>query len=88
MSDQLRVSLYMVTMLQCTQEHKVCNMDIKIVTLVVKGNANLGVSTNWQETIQVESRSVALCYVFYLKLRGYIWPGLFSKFGLFMDNMS
>ena len=41
MSNQWRVSMYMVTILQCTQEQKVCNMEIEIVTLVVKGNVRL-----------------------------------------------
>ena len=47
-----------------TQERKVCNMEIEIVTFVVKGSAKLTVPTDWQEQIQVGSRSVALRRVF------------------------
>ena len=43
-------------------------MEIEIVTLVVKESAKLTVPTNWQEQIQVGSRSVALRRVFDLKL--------------------
>ena len=43
-------------------------MEIEIVTFVVKGSAKLTVSTDWQEQIQVGSRSVALRRVFDLKL--------------------
>ena len=50
-----------------TQERKVCNMEIEIVTFVVKGSTKLTVPTNCQEQIQVGSRSIAL---FDLKLRG------------------
>ena len=53
-----------------TQERNVCNMEIEIVTFVVKGSAKLTVPTDWQEQIQVGSRSVALRRVFDLKLRG------------------
>ena len=49
-------------------------MEIEIVTFVVKGSAKLTVPTDWQEQIQVGSRSVALRRVFDLKLMGYIWP--------------
>ena len=45
-------------------------MEIEIVTFVVKGSAKLTVPTDWQEQIQVGSRSVALRRVFDLKLRG------------------
>ena len=45
-------------------------MEIEIVTFVVKGSTKLTVSTDWQEQIQVGSRSVALRRVFDLKLRG------------------
>ena len=45
-------------------------MEIEMVTLVVKGSAKLAVPTNWQEQIQVGSRSVAHRRVFDLKLRG------------------
>ena len=31
------------------QERKVCNIKIKIVTLVVKGSVKLTVPTDWQE---------------------------------------
>ena len=53
-----------------TQERKVCNMEIEIVTFVVKGSAKLTVPMDWQEQTQVGSRSVALRRVFDLKLRG------------------
>ena len=53
-----------------TQERKVCNMEIEIVTFIDKGNAKLTVPTDWQEQIQVGSRCVALRCVFDLKLRG------------------
>ena len=56
-----------------TQERKVCNMEIEIVTFVVNGSAKLNVPTDWQEQIQVGKRSVALRLVFDVKLRGYIW---------------
>ena len=49
-------------------------MEIKTVTIVVKGNVKLTVPTDWQEWIQVGSRSVALRRVFDLKSGGYIWP--------------
>ena len=45
-------------------------MEIDIVTLVVKGSAKLTVPTDWQEQIQVGSRSVAVRCVFDLKIRG------------------
>ena len=45
-------------------------MEIEIVAFVVKGSAKLTVPTDWQEQIQVGSRSVALRRVFDLKLRG------------------
>ena len=45
-------------------------MEIEIVTFVVKGSMKLTVPTDWQEQIQVGSRSVALRRVFDLKLRG------------------
>ena len=45
-------------------------MEIEIVTFVVKGIAKLTVPTDWQEQIQVGSRSFALRRVFDLKLRG------------------
>ena len=44
-------------------------MEIEIVTFVVKGSAKLTIPTDWQEQIQVGSRSVALRRVFDLKLR-------------------
>ena len=43
-------------------------MEIEIVTFVVKGSAKLTVPIDWQEQIQVGSRSVALRRVFDLKL--------------------
>ena len=49
---------------------KVCNMEIEIVTFVVKGSTKLPVPTDRQEQIKVGSRSVALRRVFDLKLRG------------------
>ena len=42
-------------------------MEIEIVTFVVKGSMKLTVPTDWQEQIQVGSRSVALRRVFDLK---------------------
>ena len=45
-------------------------MEIEIVTFVVKGSMKLTVPTDWQEQIQVGSRSVALRRVFDLKLWG------------------
>ena len=45
-------------------------MKIEIVTFVVKGSAKLTVPTDWQEQIQVGSRSVSLRCVFDLMLRG------------------
>ena len=53
-----------------TQERKVCNMEIEIVTFVVKGSAKLTFPTDWQWQIHVESRRVALRRVFDLKHRG------------------
>ena len=43
-------------------------MEIGIVKLVVKGNTKLIVPADWQEQIQVGSRSVVLRRVFHLKL--------------------
>ena len=62
-----------------TQERKVCNMEIEIVTFVVKGSATLTVPIEWQEQIQVGRRSVALRRVFDLK---------FSKSELLIDKTS
>ena len=45
-------------------------MEIEIVTFVVKGCMKLTIPTDWQEQIQVGSRSVAVRHVFDLKLRG------------------
>ena len=45
-------------------------MEIEIVTFVVKGSTELTVPTDWQEQIQVGSRSVVLRRVFDLKFRG------------------
>ena len=45
-------------------------MEIEIITLVVKGSAKLTVPTDYQEQIQVRSKSVVFCRVFDLKLRG------------------
>ena len=53
-----------------TQKRKVCNKEIEIATSVVKGSAKLTVPTDWQEQIQVGSRSAALRLVFDLKRRG------------------
>ena len=53
-----------------TQERKVCDMEVKIVTFVVKGSVQLTVPPDRQEKIQVGSRGVALIRVFYLKLSG------------------
>ena len=52
-----------------TQERKVCNVEIEIVALVVKGSLKSTVLSYWQEQIQAASRSVALRRVFDLKLR-------------------
>ena len=52
------------------QEREDCNMEIEIVTLVVKGSAKLTVPIDWQQQIQVASRSFAIRGVFDLKLRG------------------
>ena len=52
-------------------------MEIEIVTFVVKGSMKLTVPTDWQEQIQVGSRSVAFRRVFDLKLKRrrciYMW---------------
>ena len=53
-----------------TQERKICNMEIEIVTLVVKKSAKLTDPTDWQEQIRVRSRSFAFRRVFDLKFRG------------------
>ena len=53
-----------------TQERKVCDMDVEIVTFVVKGSAQLTVPLDRLEYIQVGSRGVALRRVFHLKLSG------------------
>ena len=53
-----------------SQERKFCNMEIEIVTFIVKGNVKLTVPTDWQEKIQVGSRCVALRRVSDLKLSG------------------
>ena len=45
-------------------------MEIEIATFVVKESTKLTVPTDWQEQIQVGSRSVALRRVFDLKFRG------------------
>ena len=43
-----------------TQERNICEMEIKIVTLIVKGIVKLPVPPNRHEDIQVRSRSVTL----------------------------
>ena len=53
-----------------TQELKVCDMEVEIVTFVVKGSVPLAVPPDRQELIQKGSRSVALRRVFDLKLNG------------------
>ena len=53
-------------------------MEIEIVTFVVKGSVKLTVPTDWQEQIQVGSRSVALRRVFDLKLKLQITSYYFS----------
>ena len=76
-----------------TQERKVCNMENEIVTFVVKGSAKLTVPTDWQEQIQVGSRSVALRRVyetmthrqwarrgFVFHLRPNLWLILFDRY--------
>ena len=45
-------------------------MEIEIVAFVVKGSAKLTVPTEWQEQIQVRSRSVALRRVFWYQAQG------------------
>ena len=63
-------------------------MEIEIVTFVVKGSAKLTVPTDWQEQIQVGSRSVALRRVFDLKLRGIHLTEIILKVWLLMDKTS
>ena len=53
-----------------TQERKVGDMKVKIVTLVITGSAQLTVHPDRQELIQVGCRGVALRRVFYLKFSG------------------
>ena len=62
-----------------TQKRKVCNMEIEIVTFVIKGSAKLTVPADCQDQIQVGSRSVALRCVFDLKLRGIHLTEIFLK---------
>ena len=45
-------------------------MEIEIVTFVVKGSTKLTVPTDWQEQIQVGSRSVTLRRVFLSQAQG------------------
>ena len=60
-------------------------MEIEIVTFVVKGSAKLTVPTDWQEQIQVGSRSVALRRVFDLKLRGIHLTEIILKVWVIID---
>ena len=48
----------------------ICDMEVEIVTFVVKGSAQLTVTLDRQESIQVGSRGVVLSRVFNLKLSG------------------
>ena len=58
-------------------------MEIEIGTLVVKWSVKLTVPTDWQEQIQVGSRSIALRPVFDLKLDVYIYDsGTYVRFML------
>ena len=53
-----------------TQERKICDVEIEIVTLVINSSVKLTVSPDRQKLIQVRSRSVALCRVFDLEFNG------------------
>ena len=53
-----------------TQEWKICDMEIEIVTFCNKWNMDLTVPSDRQKLIQVRSRSVALCRVFDLTFDG------------------
>ena len=70
----------------CYQERTVPDMEVEIVTFVVKESAQLIVPPHRQEKIKVGSRFVNLNRVFDLKQ--YIWPRPFSKSGLWIDNTS
>ena len=50
-----------------TQERKICDMEIEVVTFVIYGSVKLTVPHDRQKYIQIRSRSVALCLVFDLK---------------------
>ena len=58
-----------------TQERKVGDMKVKIVTLVITGSAQLTVHPDRQELIQVGCRGVALpsCLLSQVSA-GYVWP--------------
>ena len=53
-----------------TQERNVCDMEVDIVTFVVKGNVQLTVPPDRQEQVHLWYRVVALFRVFDLKLSG------------------
>ena len=53
-----------------TQERKICDREVEIVTFVIKGSALLTVPLDRQEKIKVGSRGVALSRIFHLKLSG------------------
>ena len=54
----------------CYSGKKVCDIEVAIVTFVVKGSVQLTVPPDIQENIQVGSRCVAFNRVVYLKLSG------------------
>ena len=53
-----------------TQERKICDVEIEIVTFVINGSVKLTVPPDRQKKFQVRSRSVALCRVFDLEFNG------------------
>ena len=53
-----------------TQERKICDVEIEIVTFVIDGNVKLTIPPDRQKKIKVRSRSVALCRVFDLEFNG------------------
>ena len=50
-----------------TQERKICDVEIEIVTFVINGSVKLTVPPDRQKYVQVRSRSDALCRVFDLE---------------------
>ena len=71
-----------------TQERKVFDMEVEIVTFFVKWGAQLTVTLDRQEKIQGGSRDVALRRVFDLKLSGIHLTEIILKSGLLIDNAS